>query len=146
MDRVLTRLYRWSPPSIVFSVVEDLPGILILEGKISEAELRRLVQAYFGDMVKYVVDVRRGVVAIGGELHADAEQILLERGSRQSDIWGANYYPGLGPAQCIEFTALINIRPSQKNPSMEIADKKVRAAVQKLTFDLIGRGEALLNG
>jgi hypothetical protein len=77
--------------------MNELPGILLLESKIPCDELRRLVQLYFGDMVKYVVDVRRRIAAIGGELHADAEQILLERGSHQGDLWEANYYPGLGP-------------------------------------------------
>jgi hypothetical protein len=96
----------------------------------------------FGDELR-PFRYHEGVAAIGGELHTDAEQILLERGSRQQGIWGNNYYAGLGPEMCIEFAALINIRPSQKNPSMEIADEKVRAAVRKLTFDVIGRGEAL---
>ena len=38
------------------------------------------------------------VAAVGGELHADAEALLLEQGSQQKDLWGANYYPGRGPA------------------------------------------------
>jgi hypothetical protein len=64
------------------------------------------VKLYFEDMVKYVVDVERRVIAIGGELQADAEQILMEDGSRQQDVWGANYYPGAGAAQCIEFAMI----------------------------------------
>ena len=31
------------------------------------AELRRLVAAHFEDMVKNVVDVERGIAAVGGE-------------------------------------------------------------------------------
>jgi len=101
------------------------------------------VGLYFQDMVKYVVDVRRRVIAIGGELHADAEQVLLEQGSQQYDLWGANYYPGQGTEQCIEYTALINIRPARANRSMYIQDETVRAAVREITYELIGRGEAL---
>ncbi|MBI4542963.1 MAG: hypothetical protein HY705_08035 [Gemmatimonadetes bacterium] len=108
-----------------------------------QAELARLVQAQFGDMVKYVVDVRRRLVAVGGELHADAESLLLEGGSQQGDLWGANYYPGRGPVGCIEFTALINIRPAQDNPGMEIEDERIREQVREVTFALIGRGEGL---
>src|SRR3989449_11634574 len=67
--------------------------ILVLERRIARDDLVRLLRL-FGDMVKYVVDVERGVVAVGGELHVDAEQVLLEQGSRQADLWGANYYPG----------------------------------------------------
>ncbi len=76
-------------------------GILILERRIDPAELRRLVDDGFGDMVKYVADVERGVIAIGGELHADAEHLLLEAGSRPEHLWGANYYPGRGRDGCI---------------------------------------------
>lgn len=117
--------------------------ILVLEERIQNATLRSLVEQYFGDMVKYVVDVRLKIAAIGGELHADAEQNLLERGSRQEDLWGANYYPGLGSDKCIEYTALINIRPSQQNRSMEIADEGIRRTVREVTFELIGEGEDL---
>jgi len=121
----------------------DSPGIVILRERISQAELSRLVKRYFEDMVKFVVDVRRNVIAVGGELHADAEQVLLEDGSRQEDLWGANYYPGAGTGGCIEFTALINIRPAQGNRSMEVSDSGIRDQIKKTTFALIGSGEAL---
>ncbi len=119
-------------------------GIVIVRGvPLGASELRRLVDLYFEDMVKYVVDVERGVAAVGGEMHADAEQVLLEDGSRQADLWGANYYPGRGRDGCVEYTALINIRPSHGNRSMEIQDAAVRERVRSLTFSLIGEGEPL---
>lgn len=121
----------------------EAPGVLILRQRVPVDELARLVRLYFEDMVKYVVDVRLGVIALGGELHADAEQRLLDEGSRQEDVWGANYYPGAGAEQCVEYTALINIRPSVGNRGMEIEDAAVRARVRELTFSLIGRGEPL---
>ncbi|HXY39602.1 MAG TPA: DUF5674 family protein [Vicinamibacteria bacterium] len=74
------------------------PGIVVVrDARLPAAELRRLVALYFEDMVKVVVDVARGVAAVGDEMHADAEQVLLEDGSRQADLWGANYYPGPRP-------------------------------------------------
>ncbi len=124
-------------------IEEELPGILILEEKTGLDDLRRLVERYFGDMVKFVVDVRLRTVAVGGELHADAERLLLERGSRQEDLWGANYYPGKGKEDCIEYTALINIRPSRGNRSMEIADVEIRRIIREVTHQLIGEGEVL---
>jgi Protein of unknown function (DUF5674) len=117
--------------------------VLLKTERIAPAELRRLVDLFFEDMVKYVVDVERGVVAVGGEMHADAEHVLLEDGSRQADLWGANYYPGRGREECIEYTALINIRPAQGNRSMEIQDPAVRERVRALTLALIGQGEPL---
>jgi len=122
----------------------DVPDIVIIEGEhIGADTLRTLVARFFEDMVKYVVDVEREVVAVGGDLHADAEALLIELGSRQRDLWGANYYPGVGPDDCIEYTSLINIRPSQDNPSMEIEDQAIRSRLREITFRLIGRGEPL---
>ncbi len=122
---------------------EETAEILVISSRLEQAQLRRLVGAYFSDMVKYVVDVRKRVVGIGGELHADAEHLLLEDGSRQEDVWGANYYPGEGPDGCIEYTALINIRPARGNRSMEVADESTRRAIREITFELIGQGEEL---
>jgi Protein of unknown function (DUF5674) len=117
--------------------------IVIVESRIAPGELRRLVERFFDDMVKIVVDLERGVAAVGGELHADAEALLLEEGSRQEDLWGANYYPGRPPQQCIEFTALVNIRPSQGNRSMEVQDPGVRDRLREIVFRLIGAGEPI---
>jgi hypothetical protein len=119
-------------------------GIVIVSGgRIEPSELRRLVDLFFEDMVKYVVDTSRGVAAVGGEMHADAEEALLEDGSRQPDLWAANYYPGRGREECIEYTSLINIRPAQDNRSMEIRDPAIRERVRDLTWALIGEGEPL---
>ncbi|MBI4486759.1 MAG: hypothetical protein HY655_12180 [Acidobacteria bacterium] len=94
-------------------------------------------------MVKLVVDIRRRVAAVGGELHADAEALLLEQGSQQADLWGVNYYPRFGVDRCIEYTALINIRPSQGNRSMQVQDVAIRDAIRAIVHELVGRGESL---
>ena len=123
--------------------MSEEPGNVVVASRIEPAELARLAKRFFGDMVKIVVDIRRNIAAVGGELHADAEQLLIEGGSRQEDLWGANYYPGVGPAQCVETTALINIRPSQGNNGMDIEDEEIREAVSRVIFSLVGRGEAI---
>lgn len=122
---------------------EQAPDIVVVETRIEPAELSRLVHLHFDDMVKYVVDVEKRIAAVGGALHADAEHLLLQAGSRQLDLWGANYYPGLGPDDCIEYTSLINIRPAQGNRSMLISDALLRQRVRDITFELIGEGEPL---
>jgi len=110
-------------------VLED---ILITDEKVEPNQLKILCERWFGDMVKIVVDVEKNIIGIGGELHADAEAMLLERGSRQEDVWGANLYPWHDPEDHIEYTALINIRPSQENPSMTILDQEVRKKVKHI--------------
>lgn len=94
-------------------------------------------------MVKFVADIAQGILALGGELHADAELLLLDAGSNQSDLWGGNYHPGRGEAECIEYTSLINIRPSQGNRSLEIGSGATRTRVREIVHRLLGRGEAL---
>ncbi|MDH7512954.1 MAG: DUF5674 family protein [Clostridiales bacterium] len=76
----------------------------------------------FGDLVKAVVDVTRGIMAVDGELHADEEALLLSRGSRQADLWGVNIYPEFDDKDRIEFDSIINIRPSQGNRSRGVDD------------------------
>ena len=122
---------------------ESAPDIIVATNRIDPKELARLTSTFFEDMVKYVVDIERDVAAVGGELHADAEEILLAGGSQQTDLWGANYYPGRGVEGCIEYTSLINIRPAQGNRSMLVEDSDVRRRIRELTFALIGEGEPL---
>jgi hypothetical protein len=124
-------------------VSDQIPDTVIVDRPIDRTVLRVLVARHFEDMVKYVVDIERGVAAVGGELHADQEALLLEHGSRQEHLWGANYYPGRGPEGCIEYTSLINIRPSQGNRSMTVTDPAIRSRIRAITHALIGRGEPL---
>jgi hypothetical protein len=119
------------------------PEVVIVDHRLDRGELARLVKLFFEDMVKYVVDVERRITAVGGELHADGERLLLESGSRQADPWGANHLPGKGRDACIEYTSLINIRPSQGNRVMLITDSAIRDQVREITFALIGEGEPL---
>lgn len=119
------------------------PTIVITDRPVEPATLRALTEQWFGDMVKLVVDINRSLVAIGGELHADAEALLLENGSRQTDLWGANYLPGTGPEDCLELTALINIRPGQGNRSMVVQDPQIAAKMRAIVGELVGRGEPL---
>jgi hypothetical protein len=60
-------------------------GIEIVREPIPRPHLQRLAEDLFGDLVKAVVDVERGIMAVGGELHADEEAVLLDDGGRQAD-------------------------------------------------------------
>lgn len=55
-------------------------------------------------------------------MHADCESILLEAGSEQDDLWGANWYPA---EQRIAFESLINIRPRLGNRSILIQSQEL---------------------
>ncbi len=69
-------------------------AVQIVSSPISLAELQRLAEPYDGDFVKAVIDVQREVMAIGGDLHADEETVLLESGGPRRDLWGIKLYVG----------------------------------------------------
>lgn len=58
----------------------------------------------------------------------------MQEGSNQEDTWGANWIPG---TQSIEFEALINIRPKQKNRSMTIQDSVIKHQVENIIRQLL---------
>ena len=89
---------------------------------------------YFNTMVKIVVDIDQHLIALDAELHADLEQLLLENGSKQENLWGANIYLDDGH---IEFTSLINIRPAQGNKKMEIENPVVKKQIEDIVCKLI---------
>jgi len=90
------------------------------------------------EYIKVAVDIKRGILAGGGEYHADCEEVLLEDGSRQKDIWGADWYPD---SRTVGFGALINIRPEQGNRRMEIESLELRRKIEEIVRHLLEEGE-----
>jgi|SRR5687767_5411274 len=111
--------------------------IEILRTPASREYVAQLARDSFGDMVKGVVDVKRRVVALGGELHSDAESVLLDDGSTQSDVWGINLYPDDAGESFIEFDSMINIRPSVNNRSRNVEDENLRQRIREIVAELI---------
>ena len=109
----------------------------IVREKILLAEVAQLARLKFGDMVKAAVDVRRGIMAIGGELHADEESKLLAMGSKQSNLWGINIYPGVQSGDWIEFDSMINMRPTQNNRSRSVEDADIRRQIVEIVNKLV---------
>lgn len=87
-------------------------------------ELARLAEEQFGDWIKAVVDVSRGIMAVGGDLHADDEAALLAEGSSLRDLWGINLFPEEEGRDWIELDSMINIRPRDDNRSRGVDDPR----------------------
>lgn len=107
--------------------------IHIIRSKATKKQLNEML-ADLAPLIKLAVDVDRQILAGGGQMHADCEAVLLEDGSHQENIWGANWIPD---TQTIEFEALINIRPKQQNTSMTIQDKGIRGKVETISKRLL---------
>ncbi len=112
---------------------------MIVRDPIALAELKAIAEAQFGDLVKAVVDIERGVMAVGGELHSDEEALLLEDGSSQRSLWGINLYPEVAGEDWIEFDSMINIRPSQGNRSRGVDDAGTRKTISAIAERLVKR-------
>ena len=109
----------------------------IITDKITKQELDEMAKKMFGNLVKGVVDIEKGIMVVDGELHADEERILLDNGSKQENLWGINIYPELEGGDRIEFDSMINIRPSQNNMSRGVEDIKIQAKIREITSRLI---------
>ena len=108
--------------------------IHLIKEKVVPVQIQEMLQEY-ENMIKIVVDIRRRYLSGGGEMHADCESVLLEDGSEQDDLWGANWYPS---EQRIEFESLINIRPRLGNRNIVIQDENLRKQVESVTRELLG--------
>ena len=109
----------------------------ILQQAISISQLKELAQNTFGDMIKCVADVKRGLLAVDAELHADLERLLLEDGSAQESLWGFNLWVEEEGEDFIEFDSLINIRSWQGNPSRDVEDPEIRETIRAIVQKFI---------
>ena len=96
---------------------------------LTKVALQEIANERFGDMVKGVVDIGKGVLALGGELHADIEAFLLDHGSVQDTLWGINLYPAMEFPEMVEFDSMINIRPSQGNTSRGVENVETQKQI-----------------
>jgi hypothetical protein len=112
--------------------------IRVVRHTISRDELTEIAKQQFGDMVKAVVDVDRGIMAVGGELHSDEEAVLLDQGSQQRHLWGINLYPDKALDEWIEFDSMINVRPSAGNRSRYVESSEVRETITRIVNRLVG--------
>jgi hypothetical protein len=109
----------------------------IIAAPVPLEEVRRMAREQFGDFVKAVVDIERGMMAMGGELHADQEALLLDRGARQVDLWGINIYPDLPSSERIEYDSMINVRPAHGNRSRSVDDPAIRRRIAEVVSGLL---------
>jgi hypothetical protein len=109
-------------------------GVHILRRAATSRQLAEMLQDG-EDEVRLAVDLQRGVVAGGGEFHADCEEALLDDGSRADDVWGATWRPASGEV-CL--CALINIKPEQGNRTVEVQEGTARSRIEALVRKTLG--------
>ena len=117
----------------------QLGRMKIIKDKITIEELKKMAQGRFGDFVKAVVDIEREIMVIDAEMHADEENLLLEQGSNQENLWGINLYPELEIEEFVEFDSMINLRPSFGNKTRSVDDKNIQEKIITIINKLVER-------
>ncbi len=111
--------------------------IQVLIEPITRDVAREIGKHWYADMIKGVVDIDQGLIALGGEYHMDANVVLMAHGSAQDNVWGFNIYPNQHDASWIEFTSLINIRPAVGNRGMLVESEEIQEAMRAIIERLI---------
>lgn len=112
-------------------------NIKIIKEKISLKEVEELAKEFYKEMVKGVADIERGVIALGGEWHMDANEVLIKEGSEQQNLWGFNIYWEKPKDERLEYNSLINIRPGQNNKGMEIESEEIKNKIFEIVNNLV---------
>lgn len=102
----------------------------IVEGSITLEELKALAHEQFLTIIKAVIDVEQGIMALGGEFHSDLETLLLEtKDSKRENTWGINLYLDKTGEQFVEFDSMINLKPLSGNTSRTVEDEGLRKQI-----------------
>lgn len=113
-------------------------AIKIVKEPISKKELEEIAKEEFGNVIKVVVDIEQEIMAVGGELHADEEVLLMEKeSSNRENTWGINFYLDKVGEEFIEFDSMINLKPAFGNRSRGVEDSGVREKIKEIVKKLI---------
>lgn len=108
--------------------------IIVVEKPVTPEQITKMAADYDG-YIKFVVDIDKRILTGGGERHVEGEQKLLELGSKQKYLWGG----GLDwESKEIDYNSMINLRPSQSNPSREVLSSIVRNQIDEIVRTIFG--------
>lgn len=108
--------------------------LILIDKKATKEDIQKASEDLDG-YVKFVVDIEREILTIGGARHFDGEQMLLKEGSSQSNLWGGGYDL---EGELLDYESMINIRPNDNNPSREILSLEIRSKVDNILKEKLG--------
>ena len=96
---------------------------------------------WFDNLVKAVVDVEQGIMAVGGHLHADELTVLMEQeNATREHTWGVNIYPEkLEGDDWLEFDSMVNLKPWLDNRTRDVEDEGLRKKIKEIVSALIAK-------
>lgn len=113
--------------------------IRVIKNSIPLSLLSEIAEERYGDLVKAVVDVEQGIMALGGEMHADEEVFLMEKhDSQRANTWGINLLPRkFGTDEFLVYDSMVNLKPSFGNRTRGVDDPVAREKIQHIVQSLI---------
>ncbi len=111
----------------------------LVQDSITVDELKKMSEKMYGELVKAVVDIEKGIMVVDAEIHADEEQfLLLENGSNQEYLWGINLFPNhFGTDKFVVFDSMINLRPSSGNRTRGVEDPNIQKKIKEIVDKLV---------
>jgi hypothetical protein len=122
----------------IHDILDFVMPIHIIADKATSEQQDEMLAA-LRSYIKLAVDIKKRVLAGGGTLHSDCEAVLLDHGSKQEDVWGADWLPN---SKEVGFESLINIRPTLDNRSMKIQHPQIRKTVDEIVRERLGYGSS----
>lgn len=107
--------------------------LLVIRKKAAKDEIEKMSEDLAG-YIKVVVDIESRILAGGGQRHVEGEQKLLQEGSRQHNLWGGGFDT---ETKEIDYNSIINLRPSQDNPSRDILSLEIRKIFDEIIKDFL---------
>jgi hypothetical protein len=110
----------------------------IIKDKIEITELREMAKKIFDNLVKAVVDVENGFMAVDAPLHSDEMEFLIDsENSKPENLWGINIYPEKQGEEFIEFDSMINLKPGFGNRTRDVENEEIRKRILEIVNKLI---------
>lgn len=110
-----------------------MPIIILRDKKATREQLKKMCYE-LGKYIKVVVDIEKGILAGGGAMHYDEEQLLLEYGCEQKNLWGGGIDLTTNE---VDYNSMINVRSNQENPSRDILSEEIRKKLKKIVEDFL---------
>lgn len=109
--------------------------VILDKNRLPAKEEINSAKKHYNNYLKITIDIVKEIVAIGGEYHVDAEQIMIKNyNCKQKNIWGGGYELDTGEYRT---DAMINVRPFHKNSTMIIRDPEIERKFLQIAKDTI---------
>lgn len=112
----------------------------IIKDTIEISELKQMAAKMHGELVKIMVDVEKGIIAVDAPMHSDLLELLIaEENSEPQNLWGINIHPDKTGEDFIEFDSMMNLKPALGNKSRYVENSEIRENIVQIITKIVKR-------